>query len=94
VIITQGTCIGHDAAIGDFSTIAPGVIVSGYVRVGSGTYLGAGSIIKEGVTVGEGAVIGMGSVVIRDVSAHTTVVGNPARLLAERGTTSTKGMSA
>jgi len=93
VLITQGVCIGHDAAIGDFATIAPGVIVSGYARVGPGAYLGAGSVIKEGITVGEGAVIGMGSVVIRDVSAHTTVVGNPARLIVEHGTASTKGMS-
>jgi maltose O-acetyltransferase len=34
-----------------------------------------------GITVGEDAVIGAGSVVTRDVSAGSTVAGNPAKVL-------------
>ncbi len=44
-----------------------------------GASIGANSTILPGVKIGEGAMVGAGSVVTRDVSPHSTVVGNPAR---------------
>lgn len=44
-----------------------------------GASIGSGSTILCGVCIGEGAMVGAGSVVTRDVSAHATVVGNPAK---------------
>jgi UDP-2-acetamido-3-amino-2,3-dideoxy-glucuronate N-acetyltransferase len=41
--------------------------------------IGANATILPGVIVGEFAMIGAGSVVTKNVKAHTTVVGNPAR---------------
>jgi UDP-2-acetamido-3-amino-2,3-dideoxy-glucuronate N-acetyltransferase len=41
--------------------------------------IGANATILPGVTVGEFSMIGAGSVVTKNVKAHTTVVGNPAR---------------
>jgi len=32
-----------------------------------------------GITIGEYALVGAGAVVTKDVPAHSTVVGNPAR---------------
>ena len=49
------------------------------VRIGHDVWIGAAAIILPGVTIGDGAVIGAGSVVTRDVGAHQTVAGNPAR---------------
>jgi UDP-2-acetamido-3-amino-2,3-dideoxy-glucuronate N-acetyltransferase len=43
--------------------------------------IGAGAIILPGVTLGEGSRIGAGAVVTRDVAPHTTVAGNPARVM-------------
>lgn len=46
-----------------------------------GASIGSGSTLLGGITVGENAVIGAGSVVTKDVPPHTTVAGNPARIL-------------
>jgi len=53
-------------------------------RVGRGASIGANATIVCGVTIGEGALVGAGSVVIRDVPAHSLVVGNPARVVRDR----------
>ena len=46
-----------------------------------GASIGSGCTLLCGITIGEGAMIGAGSVVTRDVPAHVTVAGNPARLI-------------
>lgn len=40
--------------------------------------IGMGALIGPGITLGEGCLVGMGAVVLKNVEAHTTVVGNPA----------------
>ena len=73
------SAIAHDCRIGDFVTLAPGVLVNGNVTIEDEVYIGAGAVIKQGVTIGKKSIIGMGAVVLKDVSEGTTVVGNPAR---------------
>lgn len=46
-----------------------------------GASIGSGATLLGGITVNENAIVGAGSVVTKDVPAHTTVAGNPARLL-------------
>ncbi|MDQ5954462.1 MAG: hypothetical protein QG583_390 [Patescibacteria group bacterium] len=46
--------------------------------VKKGASIGSNATILPGITIGEGAVVGAGSVVVRDVKAHSVVVGNPA----------------
>lgn len=81
VQLNRGTQIGHDSVLGDFSTTAPGAIVSGNCTIGMTSYLGAMSCIRERQRVGDNAIVGMGSVVVTDVPDHATYVGNPARPL-------------
>jgi UDP-2-acetamido-3-amino-2,3-dideoxy-glucuronate N-acetyltransferase len=49
-----------------------------------GASIGSGATLLGGITVGEHALIGAGSVVTRDVSAHTTVAGNPAAAICRK----------
>jgi UDP-2-acetamido-3-amino-2,3-dideoxy-glucuronate N-acetyltransferase len=52
-------------------------------RVGYGASVGANATILCGLEIGPFALIGAGSVVLSDVSAHSVVVGNPARVIGD-----------
>ena len=80
-IVNLNATVGHDCSIGDYSTIHPGVNVSGQVTLGKEVELGTGSALIQGVTVGDGAVIGAGAVVTKDLEGAKTYVGVPARVL-------------
>ena len=76
--------VGHDVVMGDFATLAPGVNVSGRVRIGARAYIGTNACIINGtadqpLVIGDDAVVGAGACVTRPVAAGTTVVGVPAR---------------
>lgn len=81
VIVNSQALVEHDVEIGDFSHVAPGVRLGGGVRIGEGVLVGIGAVVLPGIEIGGDAVIGAGAVVIRNVSAATKVVGNPARLV-------------
>jgi sugar O-acyltransferase (sialic acid O-acetyltransferase NeuD family) len=81
VFILPGAILSHDDVIGEYTCIASGACLSGSVRVGRACYIGARASIKDQVTIGDVCLIGMGAVVLRDVSANSVVVGNPARFL-------------
>lgn len=73
--------IAHNVHIGENCIIVAGTVIGGGVIVGDNVWLGIGSKIREGITIGDGALVGMGAVVVKDVEPHTTVIGNPARVM-------------
>ena len=84
VQINLDCTIGHDTIIDDFSTLAPGVHVSGWVHLRKRVYIGTGAVIingtsKEPVVIGDDAVIGAGACVTKSVPSGLTVVGVPAK---------------
>jgi sugar O-acyltransferase (sialic acid O-acetyltransferase NeuD family) len=84
VHINLDCTIGHDAVLEEFSTLAPGVHISGYVTLGEGCYIGTGANIIDRKIVGAWSVVGAGSVVNRDVPAYSTAVGVPAKVIKTR----------
>jgi len=50
-------------------------------KVRKGVLIGAGAKVLGNVEIGEGAKIAAGSVVLKDVPAHSTVAGVPAKLI-------------
>jgi acetyltransferase EpsM len=83
VKLNCGAQLHHDAAVGDFTTVAPGARILGTVRIGSRTYIGAEAVILPRIKIGDECVIGAGAVVSRDVRNGSVVKGVPARAKAD-----------
>lgn len=79
VIINLDCTIGHDAILGDYSTVLPSVNVSGFVETAECVSIGTGSAAIQGVKIGENTIIGAGSIVVKDLPANCTAVGAPAK---------------
>ena len=87
-----GVVIGGTAIIGDDCLMYHGATLGmtgkhggkRHPTLGNNVLVGAGSILLGTITVGDGARVGAGSVVVDDVPPHTTVVGNPARVVRTR----------
>lgn len=84
VIINLDCTIGHDATLGDYTTILPSVNISGFVVTGECVSVGTGSAVIQGVTIGEKTIIGAGAVVVKDLPANCTAVGSPAKAIKFR----------
>jgi sugar O-acyltransferase (sialic acid O-acetyltransferase NeuD family) len=87
-IINTAATVDHDGNIGSHCHIAPGCHLAGNVLVSEGAFLGIGVRVIPKVKIGSWSVAGAGSVLIKDVDAHTSVVGVPAKLFKKTATVS------
>ncbi|KJS85439.1 MAG: transferase [Peptococcaceae bacterium BICA1-8] len=79
VIVNLDCTIGHDAILGDYTTILPSVNISGYVEIEECVSVGTGTAIIQGIKIGKNAVIGAGAVVVKNLPDNCVAVGSPAR---------------
>jgi len=79
--------MGPFVEIGDGTSVLQNVTISrddadhSAPRIGRGVLLSTGATVLGGIAVGDFAKIGAGAVVLRDVPAHCTAIGAPARLV-------------
>jgi sugar O-acyltransferase (sialic acid O-acetyltransferase NeuD family) len=83
VHVNLSCTLGHDVFIEEFSTLSPGVCVSGHVHIGRDVFVGTGANIINGtedapLIIGEGATIAAGACVIRSVEPGALMAGVPA----------------
>ncbi len=88
-----GLVIGETTVVGDDCVLYQGVTLGGtgkdtgkrHPTLERGVMVSAGAKVLGPVTIGEGSKIGAGSVVLKDVPAHSTVVGVPGRVVKQQG---------
>ena len=80
-IINTSASIDHECVIEDGATIGPGSILAGLVHIEKNADIYTGAVILPRLRIGAHAIVGAGAVVVKDVPPHTTVVGNPARII-------------
>lgn len=79
VIVNLDCTIGHDAVLGDYTTVLPSVNISGFVKIEECVNIGTGSVIIQGASIGKNTVVGAGAVVVKDLPGNCTAVGAPAK---------------
>lgn len=79
-LIQPYCCLGHDIQIGNHTVLSAYFSPGGGTVFGDKVYCGMHSIVKEKLTIGDSAVVAMGAVVFNNVSPHSVVIGNPARI--------------
>jgi sugar O-acyltransferase (sialic acid O-acetyltransferase NeuD family) len=82
-VINLGCTIGHDAVLEDFTSLMPGVHISGGAKIRKGAYIGTGANLIKATEIGSGSIIGAGSMVDRDIPNQVTAVGVPCRIIRD-----------
>ncbi|WP_210516511.1 acetyltransferase [Hymenobacter terricola] len=81
VLLNLGCTVGHDAVLDDFCSLMPHANVSGAAHLETGVYVGTSATIIQGVRIGARGILGAGAVAVRDIPAHVTAVGVPAKVI-------------
>ncbi len=84
VIINTRASLDHDGLVKSFSSLAPGVVTGGQVKIGSFTAIGIGAIVLHGKKIGQHTVIGAGALVLKDCGDQEVLYGSPSKVIRKR----------
>lgn len=83
-LLNKTSNVGHGCTIGDYSELAPAVILTGEVELGQDCYVGTGTIILPKVKIGKGTSIAAGAVVKKNIPEYSLVAGGTATIIKSK----------
>lgn len=79
VLLNLNTTVGHDVKINSFTSVMPGVHVSGHVNISNEVLIGTGASVLQQLSIGEKSIVGAGAVVTKSLPSKSIYVGVPAK---------------
>lgn len=83
IVISKRTIIGDNCTI--YQGVTLGKTALGCPKIGNNVIICANATVVGNVNIGNDAFIGAGAVVIHDVPDNSVVVGNPAKIVSDKG---------
>jgi len=83
-LINTQASIDHDCSMLDYSSLAPGAITGGMVKIGLRSALSIGAKVKHGLNIGDDCVIGANSYLNEDLPNNQVAYGTPAKQIRMR----------
>jgi len=83
-ILNTRSVLDHDSIMEQFSSLAPGAITGGGVRIGAFSAIAIGAVISHSIRIGEKTVIGAGATVVKNIPDGVVAYGTPARIIRDR----------
>jgi sugar O-acyltransferase (sialic acid O-acetyltransferase NeuD family) len=81
VTINLHSTVGHDAWVGEGTTLSTHCSIAGRGRLERGVFMGDHASVLPSAHVGKSARVGAGTVVLKSAPAHKTVFGVPGRVV-------------
>lgn len=84
VVLHENTIIDNNCTIMQGVTIGNRNDLIKAPKIKNNVYIGANAVILGDITIGNNAKIGANTVVVKNVSANTTVVGQPSKIIVNK----------
>ena len=83
-LLNTTSSIDHDGIMDNWSSLAPGVIAGGRIRLGKRSAVGLGAKVINDISIGRDTLVGAGAMVTKDISDNVLAYGIPCRVIRRR----------
>ncbi len=83
-LLNTASSINHDGVMASWSSLGPGAIVGGRVRLGERSAINLGVKVVNGISIGRDTLVGAGAVVTKDIPDNVLAYGVPCRVIRVR----------
>lgn len=88
VVLWSGNHIGHHGTIKDHVTFTSHVVMSGHCVIGENAFFGVNATLRDGLNIARGTLVAMAAAITRDTEEWGVYIGNPAKKLENKLSTS------
>jgi len=83
-LLNTASSIDHEGIMEAWSSLGPGAIAGGRVRVGERSAINLGAKVVNDISIGHDTLVGAGAVVTEDIPDNVVAYGVPCRVIRER----------